>query len=439
MTDAPLSPGSAATDGRPGPLVPPGPALSPERLERYSRTLALPGFGDEAQRRIRAARVLVIGAGGLGSAVIPALAAAGFGTIGVIDADAVETSNLPRQTIHTPADVGRSKVASARDTITGLDAQTNVVAVAAMLDSSNALELFADFDLVLDGSDNFPTRYLVDDAATLVGIPAVWGAVHQFGGQVGISWAAHGPTYRDLFPSPPEPGSVGSCADDGALPSVCTVIGGLMVTQAIALVTGVGDPLLGRAIVHDGLRGTFREVRYERDPAAEPVTGLIDYELFCGVAAAGSESVTAFGSASGYGPGDAHDTAAGTEEKTPARSATLAERTGGAVSNRELQELLARGEKITLIDVREPWEAQLASIPGSALVPLGELEADLDEDAEGVATALHDASVVIYCHYGPRAEHARRRLIEAGVADTVVLSGGIDAWAREIDPGMMRY
>ncbi|WP_345761450.1 ThiF family adenylyltransferase [Diaminobutyricibacter sp. McL0608] len=391
----------------PGPLVEPGPALSATRLERYSRTLALPGFGDEAQRRIRAARVLMIGAGGLGSAVIPALAAAGFGTIGVVDADAVESSNLPRQTIHTPADVGRSKVASARDTITELDPETRIVPVGAMLDSSNALELFADFDLVLDGSDNFPTRYLVDDAATLVGIPAVWGAVHQFGGQAGVSWAQYGPTYRDLFPVPPEPGSVASCEDAGALPSVCTVIGGLMVTQAIALVTGIGEPLLGRAIVHDGLRGTFREVRYERDPLAEPIVGLIDYDLFCGI--------------------------------RPPSSLSLVERTGGGLSIQAFQELIARGEKITLIDVREPWEAQLASIPGSALVPLGELEADLEEDAEGVATALRDASVVIYCHYGPRAERARRLLIEAGVADTVVLVGGIDAWAREVDPEMMRY
>ncbi len=411
---------------RPAPLVDPGPALTPARLERYSRTLALPGFGDEAQRRIRAARVLVIGAGGLGSAVIPALAAAGFGTIGVVDADAVESSNLPRQTIHTPADVGRSKVASARDTITALDTETRIVPVGAMLDSSNALELFADFDLVLDGSDNFPTRYLVDDAATLTGIPAVWGAVHQFGGQVGVSWAQHGPTYRDLFPAPPEPGSVPSCEEAGALPSVCTVIGGLMVTQAITLVTGIGDALLGRAIVHDGLRGTFREVRYERDPLAEPITGLIDYDLFCGV-------------------GDAAELETGAPEvatttpPTPAHRSLLSERTGGTVTNRVLKDLLERGETITLIDVREPWEAQLASIPGSALVPLGELQADLDEDAEGVATALRDASVVIYCHYGPRAEMARRLLIEAGVADTVVLLGGIDAWAREIDPAMQRY
>ena len=422
MSEASRHAGPASAGGdRPGPLVDPGPALSPARLERYSRTLALPGFGVDAQRRIRAARVLVIGAGGLGSAVIPALAAAGFGTIGVVDGDAVETSNLPRQTLHTPSDVGRSKAASARDTITGLDPDTRIVAVGAMLDSSNALELFAEFDLVLDGSDNFPTRYLVDDAATLAGIPAVWGAVHQFGGQVGVSWAQYGPTYRDLFPVPPEPESVPSCAEAGALPSVCTVIGGLMVTAAIALVTGIGDPLLGRAIVHDGLRGTFRDVRYERDPLAEPITGLIDYDLFCGIPA-----------------GSAPDTQPAPAGASDGR-ASLAERTGGGVSNRELQELLARGEKITLIDVREPWEAQLASIPGSALVPLGELQADLDEDAEGVATALREASVVIYCHYGPRAEMARRLLIEAGVADTVVLLGGIDAWAREIDPGMTRY
>ena len=428
MTEVSSPAGSSpAKDVRPAPLVDPAPPLSPARLERYSRTLALPGFGDEAQRRIRAARVLVIGAGGLGSAVIPALAAAGFGTIGVVDADAVESSNLPRQSIHTPADVGRWKVASARDTITALDSETRIVPIGAMLDASNALELFADFDLVLDGSDNFPTRYLVNDAAVLAGLPVVWGAVHQFGGQVGVSWAEHAPTYRDLFPSPPEPGSVASCEEAGALPSVCTIIGGLMVTQAITLVTGVGDALLGRAIVHDGLRGTFREVRYERDPLAEPVTGLIDYDLFCGVGGVGDAFATGTPEVAVSAPA------------APAGRTTLIERTGGTVTNQALQDLLERGEKITLIDVREPWEAQLASIPGSSLVPLGELEADLDEDAEGVVTALRDASVVIYCHYGPRAEMARRLLVEAGVADTVVLLGGIDAWAREIDPGMSRY
>ncbi len=412
---SPAAPGSPVTQGSPAapgspvalaPLVDPGPALSAARIERYSRTISLPGFGDEAQRRIRAARALVVGAGGLGSAVIPALAAAGFGTIGVIDDDTVESSNLPRQTIHAPTDVGRRKVASARDTIADLDADARVVVFDTALTAQNALEIFADFDLVIDGSDNFPTRYLVDDAASLSGIPVVWGAVHQFGGQVGVSWTTHGPGYRDLFPAPPEPGSVASCAEAGALPSVCVVIGGLMVTEAIKLVTGHGGALLGRVIVHDGLRGTFREVRYEKDPLAEPVTELIDYDQFCGAA-------------------------------SPAP--TLAERTGGTLGNRDLQELIALGEPIVLIDVREPWEAHLASIPRSNLVPLGDLEADIADDAEAVASALRDATVVVYCHYGPRADRARSLLVAAGVPNTVTLTGGIDAWAREIDPDMARY
>lgn len=397
------------------PLVEPGAALSAARIERYSRTIALPGFGEEAQRRIRAARVLVVGAGGLGSTVVPALTAAGFGTIGVIDADRVESSNLPRQTLHSPADVGRAKTASARDTVTDLDAEATVIPIAAELTTDNALELFGEYDLVLDGSDNFPTRYLVDDAATLTGVPVVWGAVHQFGGQAGVSWSEHAPTYRDLFPVPPEPGSVASCAEAGASPAVCIVIGGIMLGQAIALVTGVGDPLLGRATVYDSLKGAFREVVYERDPQGSPVTELIDYDLFCGLPAAGR---------------------AATED--PA-GRTLAERTGGAVTNDELQRLLDAGAAITLIDVREPWEARLASIPGSALVPLGELEADVAEDPEAIATALGEATVVIYCHHGPRAERARSLLLSAGVPNTVVLTGGIDAWAREIDPTLPRY
>src|SRR6478609_3903118 len=268
------------------PLVEPGPELSPERTARYARTTQLPGYGPVAQRRLQAARVLVVGAGGLGSAVLPLLASAGFGTIGIVDDDRVEASNLPRQNLHTPADVGRLKVESAAETVGALDTETEVRVFAERLTAANAEAVLAGFDLVLDGSDNFPTRYLVDDAATLAGLPVVWGAVHQTGGQAGLSWAAHGPTYRDLFPRPPEPGSVPSCAEAGALPSVCATIGSLMASEAIKLVTGTGEPLLGRVVVHDALRGSFRELAYERDPAGAAVTELIDYELFCGVTAA---------------------------------------------------------------------------------------------------------------------------------------------------------
>lgn len=372
------------------PLVEPGPELTPERAARYARTTQLPGFGPVAQRRLRAARVLVVGAGGLGSAVLPLLASAGFGTIGIVDDDRVEPSNLPRQAIHTPSDVGRAKVESAAETVRALDDAIQVRLLAERLTAQNAREVLSGYDLVLDGSDNFPTRYLVDDAATLTGIPVVWGAVHQTGGQAGLSWAAQGPTYRDLFPVPPAPGSVASCAEAGALPSVCGVIGGLMVSQAILLVTGTGDPLLGRVVVHDGLRGTFRELAYARDPEAEPVTELIDYDLFCGVS----------------------------DTMSPA----------------ELHARLLAGEPYTLLDVREPWEADIAELPGSLLVPLGVIE----RDPAGVAARLPADPLVIVCHHGIRAETARRLLADAGMPG-LVLAGGIEAWARDVDQSLPRY
>jgi molybdopterin/thiamine biosynthesis adenylyltransferase/rhodanese-related sulfurtransferase len=367
------------------PLVQPGPELSPERRDRYSRTTQLPGFGMLAQRRIRAARVLVVGAGGLGSAVIPALAAAGFGTIGIVDGDRVESSNLPRQSIHSPADVGAAKVASAAEVVASLDDETIVRAFDTMVTAENATRIFAGFDLVLDGSDNFPTRYLVNDAAVLAGVPVVWGAVDRFGGQVGLSWAEQGPHYRDLFPVPPEPGSVLSCAEAGALPSVCAVVGGLMVSEAIKLVTGTGEPLLGRVVVHDALRGTFRELRYERDPEAEPI-------------------------------------------------APLEARAASTIAPAELHARLLAGDDLTIVDVREPWEADVAEIPGSLLVPLDVVQSD----PRGVAARLGRDPLVIVCHHGPRAEAAREILAAAG-APGVVLTGGIDAWARDIDTTLARY
>ncbi|UAJ80899.1 ThiF family adenylyltransferase [Leifsonia sp. ZF2019] len=372
------------------PLVEPAPELSAERRARYARTIRLPGFGMLAQRRLHAARVLVVGAGGLGSAVLPLLASTGFGTIGIVDDDRVEPSNLPRQTVHTPADIGRLKTDSAAETVRAIDPESEVRLFAERLTAANAREIIAGFDLVLDGSDNFPTRYLVNDAAMLAGVPVVWGAVHQAGGQVGLSWAAQGPHYRDLFPVPPEPGSIPSCAEAGALPSVCGTIGSLMVGEAIKLVTGTGEPVLGRVIVHDALHGTFREVAYERDPAGEPVTGLIDYDAFCGVS----------------------DT----------------------VSAGELHARLLAGEPHTLLDVREPWEADIAEIPGSLLVPLGVVQ----RDPAGVAARLGTEPLVLVCHHGVRAETARRLLADVG-APGLVLAGGIDAWARDVDPSLPRY
>jgi adenylyltransferase/sulfurtransferase len=357
---------------------------------RYARQVALPGFGVAAQERLAASRVLVVGAGGLGSAVIPALAAAGVGTIGIVDDDRVELSNLHRQLIHSPADVGLNKAQSAAESVGALNPDTRVTVIEERLTAATALALVADYDLVVDGSDNFPTRYLVDDAGTLRDVPVVWGAVSQYGGQAGLSWASHGPTYRDLFPVPPAPGSVLSCEAGGVLPTVVATIGSLMATEAIKVLTGVGQAALGSVTTYDALSGGFRSLTYAHDPAAPPITELVDYELFCGLAPL-ADSLTA-------------------ESLTPA-------------------ELAARHDDFTLLDVREPWEAQIVSLEGAVLMPLGELD----------PTGLDSTKpVVVYCHHGIRSAQARSVLAASGFTASH-LAGGIDAWARDLDPAMPRY
>ncbi len=351
---------------------------------RYSRQLALPGFGPEAQQRLADARVLVIGAGGLGSSVIPALAAAGVGTIGIIDDDTVELSNLHRQLAHGLADVGRAKARSAAETVAAIDPATTVHTVEARLTAATALDLFAGYDLVVDGSDNFPTRYLANDAAALTDIPLVWGAVSQFAGQAGVAWASRGPQYRDLFPAPPPPGSVLSCEAGGVLPTVVAVIGSIMAGEALKILTGIGTPLIGRVTTYDALGGGFRELAYAPDPDAAPITALIDYELFCGI----------------------RDTI-------------------------DVDELAASLEGVTLIDVREPWEAEIASLPGATLLPLGSLESTM-------AQIDSSTPVVVYCHAGIRSATAVSLLAAHGIPARS-LDGGIDAWSRRIDPTVVRY
>ena len=360
------------------------PASPPPNAVRYARQLALPGFGPEAQQRLADARVLVIGAGGLGSSVIPALAAAGVGTIGIIDDDTVELSNLHRQLAHGIADVGHAKARSAAETVTAIDPATTVHTIESRLTAGNALELFADYDLIVDGSDNFPTRYLANDAAALSGIPVVWGAVSQYAGQAGVAWAAHGAQYRDLFPAPPPPGSVLSCEAGGVLPSVVAVIGSIMAGEVVKIVTGIGTPLVGRITTFDALTGGFRELAYDRDPEAAPITGLVDYELFCGI----PNSLT-------------------------------------------VDELASCLDEVTLIDVREPWEAEIASLPGSVLLPLGSLENVLD-------AIDRSKPVVVYCHAGIRSAGAVATLGTHGIPARSLV-GGIDAWSRRIDPGIVRY
>lgn len=357
--------------------------------DRYARQLVLPGFGVEAQQRLGEARVLIIGAGGLGSAVMPSLVAAGVGTIGIVDDDVVELSNLHRQLMHGVSDVGSAKTESAVRSAAAIDSRTEVLQFPVRLTSANALGIVGGFDLVIDGSDNFPTRYLANDVAALSRLPLVWGAVSQYSGQAGVAWAERGPQYRDLFPSPPPPGSVQSCEIGGVLPTVVAVIGSIMATEALKILAGVGAPLIGRVTTFDALTGGFRELAYERDPAGWPITGLIDYELFCGLPSQ-SETVTAD----------------------------------------ELAVELATDRPPVLVDVREVWEAEIATLPGALLVPLATLEsAELDPAA----------TIVLYCHHGIRSATALDVLRDRGFTAVRHLEGGIDAWARTVEPEMSRY
>ncbi|MBP2413601.1 adenylyltransferase/sulfurtransferase [Arthrobacter stackebrandtii] len=372
------------------PLVEPGPPLAQEELERYSRHALIPEIGLEGQRRLRNARVLVIGAGGLGSPALLYLAAAGVGTLGVIDDDTVELSNLQRQVIHGVHDIGRSKLESARDSVLELNPGVNMVLHNVRLDSSNALELFAGYDVILDGADNFATRYLVNDAAAILGKPYVWGSILRFDGQVSVFWDRFGPNYRDLYPEPPAPGTVPSCAEGGVFGMLCASVGAMMVTEAVKLITGIGQTLLGRLLIFDALTSRWREIRIAKDPAAAPITELIDYEIFCGLV-----------------PAEKND--------------------GDLISVDELASRLARRENgeddFVLVDVREPVEFQIARIPGSVLVPLGGIR-----DGSALGALPQDKALILHCKAGTRSAQALASLRAAGFADVVHLEGGIDAW-----------
>lgn len=382
---------------RPAPLVEPGPPLTPERIARYSRQIMLPAFGELAQRRLAAARVLVIGAGGLGATVVPLLAATGVGTIGIADDDDVELSNLHRQLGHGVADIGRPKVDSLADTVAATDPEIRVVRHRARLTSANLVELLADYDLLVDGSDNFPTRYLANDAALLAGVPLVWGSILRFHGQVSVAWHREGPTYRDLFPVPPPPDEVLSCELGGVLPSLCVTVGALMAGEVVKLVTGVGTPLLGRVTTIDALTGRTRELAYETIADAPEITSLVDYELFCGLEPA---------------------VGAGTEASTPSNQDAADPR----ISAAELLRRLREGSPMRLVDVREPAEAELRRIDGSELVPLGDLLMGA-EPAEG------DGAIVVYCERDVRSRRAARALADRGHVDVTYLAGGIDGFA----------
>ncbi|WP_426298746.1 molybdopterin-synthase adenylyltransferase MoeB [Arthrobacter sp. R-11] len=384
------------------PLVDAAAELSTEEVERYSRHLIIPEIGSVGQRRLKNAKVLVIGAGGLGSPALLYLAAAGVGTIGIIDDDDVDLSNLQRQIIHGVSDVGRPKIESARDAIRELNPLVTVQLHNERLDSSNALDIFAGYDLILDGADNFATRYLVNDAAEILGKPYVWGSIFRFDGQVSVFWAKHGPSYRDLYPEAPPAGSVPSCGEGGVFGMLCAAVGSLMVTEAIKLITGVGRSLLGRVALFDALGGSWREIKVAKDPEAEPVTELTDYEAFCGIT-----PVVDAGS-------------------VPTVSAT---ELAGMLEARE-----AGDRDFELVDVRESGEHDIVNIHGSVLIPQGRILA-----GEAWAELPQDKDIVFHCKSGARSAAVMAAARKAGYTRIKHLDGGILAWVREVEPHKAVY
>ncbi len=386
------------------PLVEPAAELTRDEVARYSRHLIIPDLGVDGQKRLKNARVLVIGAGGLGAPTLLYLAAAGVGTIGIVDFDVVDESNLQRQIIHGVSDIGRSKAQSARDSIAEVNPLVDVRLHEERLEPHNAVDLFEQYDLILDGTDNFATRYLVNDAAVLAHKPYVWGSIYRFEGQISVFWEdapdGRGLNYRDLYPEAPPPGMVPSCAEGGVLGILCASIASVMGTEAIKLITGIGEPLLGRLMVYDALEMSYRTITIRKDPSTRKITELIDYEEFCGVVS-----------------DDAAEAAA-----------------DSTITPRELRELLESGKKVALIDVREPVEWDINHIDGAQLIPKS-----LINSGEGLAKLPQDRMPVLYCKTGVRSAEALAALKKAGFADAVHLQGGIVAWAKQMQPDMVMY
>ncbi len=378
-------------------------ALSRDEVLRYSRHLIIPEVGMAGQRKLKGARVLLVGAGGLGSPLGLYLAAAGVGTIGIVDFDVVDETNLQRQVLHGTAAVGRPKLESARARLADLNPLVRVDTYETHLDSSNAFEILGPYDVIVDGTDNFPTRYLVNDACALLGKPNVYGSIFRFEGQASVFDARRGPCYRCLYPDPPPPGLVPSCAEGGVLGVLPGVVGVIQGIETIKLLLGIGEPLIGRLLLFDALAMSFRELNLRKDPDC-PVCGthptireLIDYEAFCGL--------------------------------TP----TAAETDGQwQISVHELEERRRRGDDLVLVDVREPREWEIAHLPGARLIPLAHLP-------ERVSELDTSRELVLYCHTGQRSARALEFLRQAGFRKLKNLRGGIDAWSREVDPSVPRY
>jgi sulfur-carrier protein adenylyltransferase/sulfurtransferase len=389
------------------PLVAPDSELSVDEVRRYSRHLIIPEIGMSGQKRLKNAKVLCVGAGGLGSPAMLYLAAAGVGTLGVIDFDVVEESNLQRQIIHGQSDIGRPKAESAADSIREVNPYVQVVLHQVHLDSDNAMEIFAQYDLIVDGTDNFATRYLVNDACVLLGKPYVWGSIYRFDGQASVFWAEHGPCYRCLYPEPPPPGMVPSCAEGGVLGVLCASIGSIQVNEAIKVITGVGDSLVGRLMIYDALEMSYRTVTVRKDPECPicgknpTITQLIDYEAFCGTVSQ-----------------DAQDAAA-----------------GSTITAAELKAMLDQGDdKIFLVDVREPNEYEIVSIPGSVLIPK-----DQFLNGSALERLPQDRRIVLHCKSGARSAECLAVVKNAGFADAVHLGGGVLSWVSTVDPSLPVY
>ena len=381
-------------------------SLSPPEIQRYARHLIMPEVAMEGQKRLKASKVLCIGTGGLGSPLTLYLAAAGVGTIGLVDFDVVDVSNLQRQIIHFTSDVGRPKVTSAQEKLQAINPDVAIVRHEHALDSTNALETFAGYDVIVDGTDNFPTRYLVNDACVLLGKPNVYGSIFRFDGQASVFFPPHGPCYRCLYPEPPPPGLVPSCAEGGVLGILPGLIGVVQATETVKLLLGQGKPLVGRLLLYDALDMSFREMKVRKTPRC-PICGpnrtihaLIDYHEFCGVR--GAEPA----------------------EPTPAA--------GGAITPLELKALLDRGERPFILDVRNPEEIAICRIAGSTVIPLPELPQRLGE--------LDRATpMIVHCKSGVRSAKAIKLLEAEGFTGLRNLTGGILAWVKDVDPSQPVY
>jgi sulfur-carrier protein adenylyltransferase/sulfurtransferase len=389
------------------PLVEKGPALTVDEVRRYSRHLIIPDVAMAGQQRLMNAKVLCVGAGGLGSPALMYLAAAGVGTLGIVEFDTVDESNLQRQIIHGQSDIGKSKALSAKEKIAEINPNVNVVVHEVRLDTDNVMEIFAQYDLIVDGTDNFATRYLVNDACVLLKKPYVWGSIYRFDGQASVFWAEYGPCYRCLYPEPPPPGMVPSCAEGGVLGVLCASIGSIQTTEAIKLITGIGELLIGQLMIYDALEMSYRKIKVRKDPkcplcSEKPSqTALLpDYEAFCGVLSDAAEVAV--------------------KDST--------------ISVSELKDKIDKKENFVLIDVREPSEFEIVRIPGSVLIPK---QGFLDGSA--LAGLPQDKPIILHCKSGVRSAECLAILKSAGFADATHVSGGVVAWAKQIDKSLPVY